>query len=92
MWTLNKVTPWNLDKNAEEHDKKSGFYVNKYINQLFNRIKEVFELRAQHDELLVLLTQEEQDKFGVESLFDPFRSQDVFYVNEVTDKWKDQRA
>jgi hypothetical protein len=31
MWQLG-TNKWLLNKEAEEHDKKSGLYVNKYIN------------------------------------------------------------
>jgi len=36
-------------------------------------MNEIFELRSQHDELLRLLTPEEQKEMKVESFFDPFR-------------------
>jgi hypothetical protein len=42
----------------------------------------IFELRSQHDELLRLLTPEEQERLKVNSSFDPFRNINSFYTDE----------
>jgi len=55
-------------------------------------MNEIFELRCQHDELLRLLSAEEQKNMKVESFFDPFRKINSFYTNEVlVDTWKNAR-
>lgn len=46
------------------------------------RINEIFELRSQHDELLRLLSPEEQKRLNVDSTFNPFRKINSFYTNE----------
>jgi hypothetical protein len=56
---------------------------------------EIFELRSQHDELLRLLSSEEQKEMKVESFFDPFRQPELvssFAVNEaLVAPWKRAR-
>lgn len=49
---------------------------------MFKRLNEIFELRSQHDELLRLLSTEEQKRLNVDSTFDPFRKVNSFYTNE----------
>jgi len=46
------------------------------------RVNEIFELRSQHDELLRLLSPEEQKRLNVDSTFNPFRKINSFYTNE----------
>jgi hypothetical protein len=46
------------------------------------RINEIFELRSQHDELLRLLSPEEQKRLNVDNTFGPFRKIQCFYTNE----------
>lgn len=46
------------------------------------RINEIFELRSQHDELLRLLSPEEQKRLNVDNTFNPFRKINSFYTNE----------
>jgi hypothetical protein len=43
---------------------------------------DIFEIRSQHNELLRLLTPEEQQRLNVESTFDPFRKINSFYTGE----------
>jgi len=55
-------------------------------------MNEIFELRSQHDELLRLLSSEEQKEMKVESFFDPFRNINSFYLNEMlVASWKNSR-
>jgi hypothetical protein len=55
-------------------------------------MNEIFELRSQHDELLRLLTVEEQKTVKVEDFFEPFRNINSFYTNEIlVSDWKNAR-
>lgn len=59
-----------------------------YLKKLMIRLNEIITIRSQHDELLRLLSKEEQEKFKVESLFDVFRDGKTFYISEqLTDSW-----
>ncbi len=46
------------------------------------RINEIFELRSQHDELLRLLSVEEQKRLNVDQTFNSFKKVNSFYTNE----------
>lgn len=46
------------------------------------RMTEIFELRSQHDELLRLLTSEEQQRLNVDETFQPFRKINSFQCSE----------
>jgi len=55
-------------------------------------MNEIFELRSQHDELLRLLSEEEQKEMKVEGFFDPFRKINSFYTNEIlVDTWNNAK-
>ena len=55
-------------------------------------MNEIFELRSQHDELLRLLSLEEQKEMKVEDFFEPFRNINSFYTNEIlVGVWKNAR-
>lgn len=65
----------------ETKDKKKPFS-DAHLDNMVNRINVIFKLRSQHDELLRLLSAEEQDRFKVASTFDSFRKINPFYTNE----------
>jgi hypothetical protein len=52
------------------------------LENIIIRMTAIFELRSQHDELLRLLTPEEQERLKVNSSFDPFRNINSFYTDE----------
>jgi len=55
-------------------------------------MSEIFELRSQHDELLRLLSADEQKAMKVESMFEPFRKINAFYTHEIlVDTWNNAR-
>lgn len=63
-----------------------------YLENVIIRMNEIFELRSQHDELLRLLSSDEQKEMKVESFFDPFRKINSFYMNEMlVATWKNAR-
>lgn len=58
------------------------------MKKLMLRLNEIISIRQQHDELLRLLSKEDQEKFKVEHLFDGFRDGKSFYISEqLTDSW-----
>jgi hypothetical protein len=65
-----------------EHKWKGKPYADTYLDNMILRINEIFELRSQHDELLRLLSPEEQKRLNVDSTFNPFRKINSFYTNE----------
>jgi hypothetical protein len=65
-----------------QHQWNGKPYYDSYLENIIQRLTVIFELRAQHDELLRLLTQEERDRLKVDSTFDPFRKINSFYTNE----------
>lgn len=50
-----------------------GSYYDPYLERLIARLTEIFELRSQHDELMRLLSPEDQKRLNIESAFEPFR-------------------
>jgi dynein heavy chain 2, cytosolic len=70
-------------KQKMEHQWKGAGYVDHYLENVIIRMNEIFELRSQHDELLRLLSADEQKEMKVEGFFDPFRKINSFYMNEV---------
>ena len=66
------------------HPWKGKPHVDTYLEGLITRINEIFELRSQHDELLRLLTIEEQKRLNVDNTFDPFRKINAFYNNQYS--------
>lgn len=65
-----------------QHQWKGKPFSDPYIDNLTARISEIFELRSQHDELLRLLTPEEQKRLNVDQTFSSFRKINSFYTNE----------
>mmetsp|Transcript_23934 Transcript_23934/g.36619 ORF Transcript_23934/g.36619 Transcript_23934/m.36619 type:complete len:352 (+) Transcript_23934:205-1260(+) len=65
------------------HQWEGQPYLDTFLETLMKRMNEIFELRSQHDELLRLLSSEEQKEMNVESFFEPFRETNAFYINEV---------
>lgn len=58
-----------------------------------NRLEEMLTIRTQHDELILLLSPEEQKRFNVEKTFDSFKRIQVFMVNPYTQpKWDEAKA
>lgn len=53
-------------RSAQGHQWKGKPFVDPYIENMTLRISEIFELRSQHDELLRLLTPEEQKRLNVD--------------------------
>lgn len=75
-----------------DHQWSGTTYIDSYLENIIIRMNEIFELRSQHDELLRLLTADEQKQMKVEDFFDPFRSINSFYTNEIlVDTWKNAR-
>lgn len=63
-------------------------YTDSYLKKFIIRLNEIINIRAQHDELLRLLSKEDQEKFKVEDLFNGFRDGKSFYISEqLTDSW-----
>lgn len=88
MTHLTKIS-W---KQKMDHQWNGSPYVDSYLENIIIRMNEIFELRSQHDELLRLLTADEQKEMKVEGFFDPFRSINSFYTNEIlVDTWKNAR-
>jgi hypothetical protein len=76
----------NQDGKSRQWDGK--VYADPYLNKLVKRMNEIFDIRSQHDELLRLLTKDEQDKYQVESLFNGFRNGQSFYISDsISDSW-----
>jgi dynein heavy chain 2 len=74
------------------HQWDGGAHVDHYLENIIARMHEIFELRSQHDELLRLLSAEEQKEMKVEGFFEPFRSINSFYTHEIlVDSWKGAR-
>lgn len=67
---------------TEGHRWTGGTYFDPYLERLIDRLSEIFELRSQHDELMRLLSPEDQSRLNVESAFEPFRAINCFYHNE----------
>lgn len=65
-----------------QHQWKGKPFADSYLDSMIVRINEIFELRSQHDELLRLLSPEEQKRLNVDSAFNPFRKINSFYTNE----------
>lgn len=61
---------------------KGEVYTDAYLKKMVARLNEIINIRSQHDELLRLLSKEEQEKFKVEHLFDGFRDGKSFYISE----------
>jgi dynein heavy chain 2 len=81
-----------LWKQQSDHQWQGAGYVDHYLENVIIRMNEIFELRSQHDELLRLLTPEEQKEMKVEGCFDPFRKVNCFYMNEMLlPEWKNAR-
>jgi hypothetical protein len=84
-----------ISRQPRQGGKWQGKYVDRYLEMVINRMHEIFELRSQHDELLRLLSSEEQKEMKVESFFDPFRQPELvssFAVNEaLVAPWKRAR-
>ena len=74
------------------HQWQGVAYIDNYLENVIIRMNEIFELRSQHDELLRLLSAEEQREMKVEGFFDPFRIINSFYTNEIlVDTWNKAR-
>jgi dynein heavy chain 2 len=74
------------------HPWKGKALIDSYLENLITRINEIFELRSQHDELLRLLSPEDQKRLNVDSTFDPFRKINAFYHNEYQSiSWQQAR-
>jgi len=67
---------------TEGNKWKGKTYYDSYLERLIARLNEIFELRCQHDELMRLLSPEDQNRLNVESAFEPFRAINCFYHNE----------
>ena len=67
---------------AESNKWTGGTYYDPYLERLITRLNEIFEIRSQHDELMRLLSPEDQSRLNVESAFQPFREINCFYHNE----------
>ena len=65
-----------------QHQWKGKVYSDMYVDNMILRISEIFELRSQHDELIRLLTPEEQKRLSVDQTFNSFRKINSFYTNE----------
>jgi len=64
-----------------------------YLEKVIIRMNEIFEIRSQHDELLRLLSTDEQKNMQVESFFDPYRRIHCFYTNEIlVSTWHNAKA
>jgi hypothetical protein len=75
-----------------DHQWTGPPHVDHYLENIISRMHEIFELRSQHDELLRLLSAEEQKEMKVEGFFDPFRNINSFYTHEIlVDSWKGAR-
>lgn len=88
MTHLTKIS-W---KQKMDHQWQGPAHVDHYLENIITRMNEIFELRSQHDELLRLLSAEEQKEMKVEGFFEPFRSINSFYTHEIlVDSWKGAR-
>jgi hypothetical protein len=88
MTHLTKIS-W---KQKMDHEWQGPAYIDHYLEHIIIRMNEIFELRSQHDELLRLLSAEEQKEMKVEGFFDPFRKINSFYTNEIlVDTWNNAR-
>lgn len=67
---------------GSEHKWKAKGFSDNYIDSLMARMNEIFELRSQHDELLRLLTPEDQQRLNVDQTFEPFRKINAFQSSE----------
>lgn len=76
-----------------QHQWKNKPYSDTYLDNMINRVNEIFELRSQHDELLRLLSPEEQKRLNVDNTFTPFRKINSFYTNEYqAQAWSKAKA
>ena len=68
-------------------------YEDSYLEALIRRLLEILELRSQHDDLLRLLTSEEQKALNVDSFFEVFKSaySESLYVSELSTRWNSQK-
>lgn len=63
---------------GSEHKWRGKGFSDTYLESLMARMTEIFELRSQHDELLRLLSTEEQQRLNVDQTFEPFRKINAF--------------
>jgi len=71
-------------KQKMDHQWEGPAFVDRYLEVLMGRMREIFELRSQHDELLKLLTPEEQTSMNIENCFEPLKQNDnsgSFYMS-----------
>jgi len=68
-----------------------GKYADNGLLQLKKRLNEIFLLRSQHDELLRLLSPEDQKRLNVEGTFKPFRNINVLHCSSKysQEEWED---
>lgn len=79
---------WKQQGDTKSRQWEGKNYVDQYLNKLVKRMNEIFDIRSQHDELLRLLTKDEQEKYQVESLFNGFRNGQSFYISDsISDSW-----
>lgn len=67
---------------GSDHKWKGKGFSDNYLQSLMSRMTEIFELRSQHDELLRLLSAEEQQRLNVNQTFEPFRKINSFQCSE----------
>lgn len=67
---------------GEKHQWQGKPFTDAYLDNIIVRISAIFELRSQHDELLLLLTAEQRERLNVSRTFDSFKKINTFYTNE----------
>ena len=67
---------------AEGNKWSRAAYYDPDMERLIGRLTDIFELRSQHYELMLLFSPEDQTRLNVESTFDPFRQINCFYYSE----------
>ena len=72
---------------------KSGKYIDPALMALKKRLNEILIIRSQHDELLRLMSPEDQKKLNVEATFKPFRSINSLYCSSKysVDEWNNAK-
>jgi dynein heavy chain 2 len=76
-------------KNYERHPWTEAPHVDDRINQLGQRIEEVLNVRSQHEQLIRLLTGEEQEALGTSTVFSAFDALQPLHYNPYTESlWR----
>eukprot|EP00501_MAST-03F_sp_TOSAG23-6_P000982 GSMAST32.ASY1.ANO1.1018.1 assembled CDS len=80
---------------CEEHPWEGAAYEEQHIKNLSERLESILKVRTTHEELLRLLSIQEQRELNVASAFDPFNASDLrpLHYNPYTkSRWEDAVA